>query len=254
MIIKEGRPLKEINFPRVELKSEWNAKYGGDISAIANHESIKGGWVLIGISDDGKLVGKTEKWAESTEKTISNQINELLSPFSAVKEVFVKAFPFGYIIALDIINPGDITEWKGKAFKLTGTSSTEMKPEEKIKLTLNLLGEDYTKQSWIGNVDSSLVLKFAQKVQSLIPTEFPEKLENMSSNQILYLKNVTAGRILFGDSPVRIAYYDENEDLLDSQIKQGAYHILSDDFISQVQNWTRKKAQSVQGVTISAVE
>lgn len=255
--LQQSHPIKEIKFPRFELKAEWNKKHGSDISAIANHDSMLGGWLVVGICDNGKLMGKNIKWAESTEKDISCQVNEFLSPFYAVANIFVREFPEGCCILIDIKNTGDLIEWDGKAYKLTGTSSTEMTPDEKISLALKMPGDDFTKKEWEGSVDSSLVLKYARKVKDADPRELSEELENLSSNQILqilHIKNTYVAHILFGNIPVRIAYYDENEDVIDTQTKYGAYSILSDEFISEIQNWTRKEAQSTSNVSISAVE
>ena len=40
--------LAEIAYPRLELKSKWRTEHGKSISAIANHESLTGGWLVIG--------------------------------------------------------------------------------------------------------------------------------------------------------------------------------------------------------------
>ena len=40
----------------VEFKSKWHQDYGRSISAIGNEK--KGGWLIIGINDNGSLLGK----------------------------------------------------------------------------------------------------------------------------------------------------------------------------------------------------
>ncbi len=40
--------LIEVAFERVELKAEWTQEAGKDISAIANHISLAGGWLVVG--------------------------------------------------------------------------------------------------------------------------------------------------------------------------------------------------------------
>ena len=213
--------------------------------------------MVAGVSDDGKLIGKNFKWAELRERDISSQINEHLSPVYAVTDVFVKEFKDGCCVFINIKNIGDVVEWDKTAYKLTGTTSTQMTPDEKIILTLKMPGDDVTKEPWTGTVDGSLVLKYAEKVKLRSPSEFTEELADLSPNQILqmlHLKGVYTECILFGNTPVRVAYYDDNGDIIDSQIKHGAYCVLSDEFIVEIQNWTRKEAQAVGASSISASE
>ncbi len=41
--------------------------------------------------------------------------------------------------------------------------------------------------------------------------------------------------VLFsGRASARIAYYNNNENLLDSHVKKGAYNILFDDFVAEI--------------------
>ncbi len=249
--------LHEIDYPYLELKSTWNQKYGKDISAIANHESLQGGWLVIGIDDKGNLLHHHKKWAKKTEEEISQQINQFLSPYQAVESVIVKKIQSSYCIFLDIQNPGDVTEWRGEAYRRSGTSSTQMKSDERIALAMKLPGEDFSNQPWNGPIDTLLISSFAQKMAMADPSEFPEDLSTLSSSDILArlgLKDKMVAGILFGNFPVRIARYDSNDDIIENTEKKGVYHILTDDFIAQIQTWTKKQGTILKGHTASVTE
>ena len=250
--------LHEIDYPYLELKSTWDQKYGKDISAIANHESLQGGWLIIGIDDKGSLLHHHKQWAKKTEEEISQQINQFLSPYQAIKDVIVKKIRSSYCIFLDIQNPGDVTEWKGEAYRRSGTSSTRMKSDEHIALAMKLPGEDFSNQPWDGPTDPLLISSFAQKMANVDPSEFPkEDLSTLSSSDVLArlgLKDKMAAGILFGNFPVRIARYDSNDDIIENTEKKGVYHILTDDFIAQIQTWTKKQGTILKGHTTSVTE
>lgn len=249
--------LRETSFPRLELKSSWQKRYGEDISAIANHESCVGGWMVLGVADDGRLKGLDESWARQSEQVISNQINEFLSPYWAAKEVTLKVVNGSYVIIVDIVSPGDVTEWDRESYRLSGTVSTKMSPDEKIALAFRLPGEDFTKQHWAGDINAALVIEFAQKIKSAHPAEFPESLNDLSSSEILdrlHLKDTIAAKVLFGPTVVRIVHYDQNEDVLDNESKMGAFNLVTDDFVSHVQGWTRKQGTILLSDTTSVRE
>ena len=112
-----------------------------------------------------------------------------------------------FIICIEIINPGDAVEWDGEAYKLTGTSSTKMRTDEKLSLSMRLPcvfrlngpGDDYSNQPWEGEIDSALVLNFAKKINDISPSELPKDLSQISSIEIirdLKLENKMAAGIL----------------------------------------------------------
>ena len=249
--------MRETSFPRLEFKSKWDSKYGRDISAIANDESQTGGWLVVGVDDDGKLAEHDEKWAKQFSEKIGNQVNEFLTPSSSVRHVTVEAIGTAYIILIEIANPGDVTEWQGEAYKLSASSSKRMTSEERVSLAMKLPGEDFTKEPWDGEIDSSLVLDFAKKVADARPDEFSDGLKNLSSVEILkrlQLYGTRASGILFGDYPVRIAYYNADDDVLENTTKEGIYNILTDNFLSQIQAWTKKEGTVVEGNTTSVTD
>ncbi|HAR41169.1 MAG TPA: hypothetical protein DCS07_00805 [Bdellovibrionales bacterium] len=249
-LLRAGR-LTELTADRVELKSSWRQDYGKDISALANCTDNEPGWLVVGVDDSGTISGKDYGWLQKTEHEIANHINQMLAPVWAAT-VFTRQYDNGCCIFIFIKNPGEVTDWNGKAYKLSGTSSQPMSPEERISLTLKLPGEDFSKTPDLSPTNSSLVMEFAEKVKEAHPGEFPEDLSALSSTDVLrrlkIFQTATAA-ILFGRYPVRIAYLDKDDEILSQETKRGAYSVLSDAFIETIQNWTRTQATSLRGNT-----
>ena len=259
-VIKQGiarGTLAEISYPRLELKSNWHTKHGKSISAIANHESLVGGWIIIGVDDRGKLTGKNADWAKKNYETIGDQINQHLSPSQAIRETYVESFENSYCILLEIQNPAYVTDWRGRAYKRAGSSDQEMTAGERTALAMHLPGDDYSSMPWQGEVNSALVLDFARKVIENGSRDFPQDLSLLSSSQILRLMRLdgkmVAG-ILFGDFPVRIAHYDVDGRVASNIEKKGLYTILCDSFIAQIQTASERKGAASDGNSISLKE
>ena len=249
--------LSEISYPRLELKSKWSIEHGKSISAIANHESLAGGWLVVGVDDRGKLTGEDKNWCSKNYEKIGDQINQHLSPSQAVKEIHSESFEGGYCILLEIQNPAYVTDWCGRAYKRAGSSAKEMTAGERAALVMRLPGDDYSALPWQGEVNSALVLDFAKKVIENGSRDFPQDLSQLSASQILQIMNLdkkmTAG-ILFGDVPVRIAHYDANDQPASTVAEKGLYTILKDSFIAHIQTASERKGAASEGTSISLKE
>lgn len=249
--------LTEISYPRLELKSKWNTDHGRNIAAIANHESLTGGWIIVGVDNDGKLTGRDKSWCEKNYEKIGNQINQFLNPMQAVKEVHTASFDDGYCIMLEIQNPDYVTYWDGRAYKQTGSSVKEMKAGEHAALAMRLPGDDYSSLPWQGEVNGALVLDFAKKVIEKGSRDFPSDLSKLSSSQILQIMRLDgkmAAGILFGDVPVRIAHYDADGQVASNVEKNGLYTILNDNFIAHIQTASERKGAAVESNSTSLRE
>lgn len=251
--IEEG--ITEPQLHGVDFKRNWDQKHGQDISAIANHEGIQTGWVVVGVQDSGKVAGFDENWLKNTEQTVSNHIRQYLEPSWAVKRVFGQQINGGCCLFIEISNPQDVVKWNGKAYHLVGTTSSPMKEYEAMALSLRLPGTDFSKAKYEGSYDSALIIEFAQKavqqsdeldfdIATTPPIDFLKKLNIDKTN---------AAGILFGEFSFRIVSFDADGDILDQRTKKGLYSILSDSFIEEIQSRSRKKGTSVEG-SIAAQE
>lgn len=241
----------------VELKSSWHQDYGRDLCALANIETLKSNFLIIGMSNDGRPIGHDENWIAKTEQQVTNHIIHYLSTTWAAMVSCHCVCGSNHILIIEVKNPGDVVEWNNKAYKLVGTSSVEMSPSESLELSLRLPGQDYSKQPWNGEASSTLVLDFAQKIKIRDSSILPENLLDMAPKNILEkltVSNRMAANILFGDCIVRVVYYDYSGDILTQNEKRGAFYLLTDEFVEQLQTWTKTKGTVLQGSSLSVSE
>lgn len=255
--INSGK-ICEVSIANVELKSSWSQDYGTRISAIANeltdHET---GYLIVGVSDSGQLIHSGESWLKDTEQRLSSHIRQFLSPTHAVSVQGQLSLDSHYYIVLAIENPGDITSWNHKAYKRVGTQAQEMTPDERLDLSLRLPGQDYSKRPWQGSVSAALIEQFAQKLVARNSPSLPLDLTSMAPSEILmkiHCQDRMASKILFGNLPLRIAYYDEAGDVIDQVERQGAFYLLSDDFIAEINRWTKSKGTVLGKHSIAAAQ
>lgn len=246
----------EVNHFGIEFKRKWQQDCGQDISAIANQENIQTGWLVIGVEDNGTLSGHDEGWIKKTEQDASNHIRQYLEPSWAVKKIFGEIINGAHCLFIEIQNPQDVVTWNGNAYKLIGTTSSKMKEEELLALSLKLPGADFSKNKYEGSYDPSLITAFAQKITKE-SNDFYIDVNKVSAEDILRKLNIygtiTAG-ILFGDYKFRLVNFDEHGDILDQSTKTGLFNILSDSFIEQIQSRARKKGTHIEGASTSVQE
>ncbi|MBT3980058.1 MAG: hypothetical protein HOE90_01825 [Bacteriovoracaceae bacterium] len=243
----ENESLLEVTESLIELKSTWAQSYGKKICGIANHLSRNGGWLVVGISDAGKLLGKDAKWLTETERMVSSHIAQFLEPDFSVVNIKGENLEKGAILIIEIESPNEVVRWNDKPYKMIGTACSEMTQENVLDLTLKLPGSDFSKMEYQGNTDGPLIIEFAQKVEENGKFEEGFSVSNSTASQMLskfVIENKKASGILFGDFKTRVVFYNEDDDILSKQEKSGLYSILRDDFVEEIQNWTRGKAQS----------
>jgi predicted HTH transcriptional regulator len=230
----------------VELKSNWEQRHGKDISALANGGTEPTAWLVVGADDKGRVKPKEENWARSTELTVSNHINQFLEPTWTVEQVSTAIVQGSDVVLVRIKSPGSVVRWNGKAYKKVGTTSPEMRDHEILELSLKLPGADYSKEPYDGDFDASLVFDFAKHLKRNDIFTYDEK--SCSAQDILIQLGVAGTntvRILFGECGFRIAFFDNDERIVENRARTGLFYLLSDHFIEEVTTWTRK-----QGLTI----
>jgi len=238
----KNKKLLEHKSSNVELKSGWDKKYGKKISALGNKLDNGFSWLVIGINNDGTLANKDEKWVIQTEEIISQQINEYLDPVQACIEMRCYEINKKWIIVIKIENPGTVVYWNRTAYKKSGTTVTDMKPEEIMQLTVTLPGlTDYSKQNWDGKIDKELSNKFVRnllKKRNDLPFNYNDFDAINVFNHIKISRRNTI-KILFGDCKYRIIFYDNNNDIAKNETKCGLYTVLMHNFINEIQDWSR---------------
>lgn len=247
----------EVQFQGVEFKESWSQRVGRDISAVANCLEIDNGWIVIGIKDTGRTCGKNSDQIRKMEHEVSNHIREYLSPSSAVLQSVAREVTNNHFcLFLEVANPGDVVRWDGNAYKLIGTSSHRMTPDEELELSLKLPGADFSKQQYADDVDPSLIIEFAKKVNEA-SDEFSIDIKTSTADEVLRKLNIfqtNVSNILFGQMGFRLVHFDENGDILDQQEKRGLFRILSDSFVESIQSWTRRQGTKTGKDSIAAAE
>jgi len=161
----EDGSLREHRHPNVELKQSWTLEHGRKLSALANKLDVPVSWLVVGVDDDGKILGRDEVWARATEQTLSQHINGQLDPVEACKGLFCAQLPTGWIVAVQIANPGAVVRWSKEAFKASGTTIALMEPDEIVKLTITLPGRsDHSKQPDQSDLDEALLADYQRTV------------------------------------------------------------------------------------------
>ncbi|MFY7992590.1 MAG: RNA-binding domain-containing protein [Bacteriovoracaceae bacterium] len=250
--------IHEVLESGVELKATWNQDVGKDISAIANKIDRSGGWVVIGCSDKG-FVNQTNglEWLTQVEQKASNHINQFLNPDFTVVNIRGENISGQHVLIIEVTSPNEVVRWNDKAYKLVGTVSSEMSADEILSLSLMLPGSDFSKMEYQGPIDESLVIDFGKKIEKTKKLDEDFEVKNLTAGTILsklHIANKNAAGILFGSFKVRTVHYKDNEDILDQKEKHGLYNILRDDFIDEVQSWTRTQATQIQGTSLTVTE
>ena len=233
----------------VEFKEQWRQDNGKSFSAIGNGEEK--GWLIIGVDDNGSLIGKNIQWAKEQRHQIESHITEYLSP-SATVYISIESFKEKSVIVIEIIIPTSIVSWNQKYYKRNGSSTVEMSPGEKKQLELKRPGFDFSNLKYTENVESSLVLDFAK----FLPKDNGEWVK-LPSDEILSklnIKNKNVSGILFGNFSFRLVHYKADFEVLDQQETKGLYRLLQDNFIQHIQSWTRKKPITLKAGSLSVME
>lgn len=238
-----SQSLKEHVYSNVELKEGWQLEYGKRLSAAANRVSGDIHWIVIGIADNGVIVGEPEAWAKATEAVISQQVNGLLRPSQACQAVQCHSLPRGWIISIMIRNPGVVTKWRDKAYAAIGTTSKELSPEEMMALAVTLPGlADKSAQPAVSEYSEELIRDYC-KVVGERQSEAPyRELQTLSPQELLArlgVNGTVTSRILFGEAKFRLVLYESEGKPTENIEMSGLFRILREDFILQAQDWAR---------------
>lgn len=236
--LKNGT-LVEHRHENIELKSDWAQDHGKKICMLAN-KSFHESWLVIGISDAGELLKKDENWARTTERTISQHINQYLDPVQTVSNpVVCREINGSWLIIISVMNPGAVAKWNEAAYSGSGTTLFEMSGEQILELTCRLPGlTDYSKQRFDDSYDRDLASSFLRKVsENKFLATSPDDIDLSLTS--LRLNNTIAAHILFGKCPYRIVYYNQDGTTQKNETFYGLYGILKDNLIEGIQEWSR---------------
>jgi predicted HTH transcriptional regulator len=239
------RTLVEHRYDNLELKSSWGQDCGKKISALANKNQQGSNWLCVGINNSGEICENNESWAKTTEEIISQHINQYLDPQQVCQSISCHKLNDKWFIIIQFKNPGAVVYWNKKAYKTSGTTISEMEPEEIMGLIVTLPGlSDYTAQDFQGSFQNDLVKKYTLIVSEKRKNSILASLKDLSPEQALGrvgIKNKNTCNILFGNCQYRVVYYDKQQNPINNEPQEGVYRIIHDDFIQHLQEWSKQQ-------------
>ncbi len=186
---------------RLEFKREWTDRALEDLAAFANTE---GGTLLIGIRDDGKVVGA--KADDREIQRIANLVAAHLGITPTIEVVHLEGYP---VVEITVEPTAHLVAYGGRYFRRVGATNRDFAPEELARHILARSGRtwDGLPGEWgIGEVDSEAVAYFARLARARLSHVDPAHLEHVLENLGLVhegkLKN--AGVLLFAKRPQRL--------------------------------------------------
>lgn len=233
--VEDGKLIEHLH-QNIELKQQWDQKYGNKISALANKLDQISCYLVIGVSDNGNICGYDEKWAKSTEEVISQHINKNLDPIQACKKIECRKTSNGWIVIISIQNSGEVTYWGNHSYAASGTTIKEMSPVEVLQLRIQLPGlTDYSKQFHKSVYRNELVARFAAEVSersSLLETSNGNDSEDCLRTLGLFERQ--AARLLFGKASYRLVVFNCNEEPVSNEKFEGLLSLLLPEFITRL--------------------
>jgi hypothetical protein len=240
--LRQGR-VREHSAENVELKSDWQERYGQKLSALANKQQLTCTWMVVGVADDGTVTGQPEDWARQTEQVISQQINRNLDPLQSCTKLTCEDTGSGWVVVIGLCNPGAVVYWASLPWAASGTTVERMTPERVMEYTMTLPGlNDHSTQPWAGVPSVPLAERFVQRLRSKRMDD--ASLQTGSAYEVLdrlHLAQCNAARILFGDATYRLVCYDQRGEPLRNDREKGVYKLLLDESHADIQDWSAKR-------------
>lgn len=209
----------------LEFKRQWTDRALEDLAAFAN---THGGTLLVGIREDGEIVGAP---ADDREiQRITNLIAAHLGITPSLRLIKMQGQP---VLEIRVEPAHGLIAYGGRYLRRVGTTNRDFAPEELARHLLERSGRtwDGLPSGWtLNDVDSNALENFARLARPKLPHLDPKNPEQTLQNLELLsdgqLKN--AGVLLFGKRPqrlfpqgqVRIGLFRGTE-ILDSHDYQG---------------------------------
>jgi ATP-dependent DNA helicase RecG len=185
----------------LEFKRQWTDKALEDLAAFANTE---GGTLLVGIRDDGEIVGAV---ADDREvQRLANLITSRLGITPSIRLVEMEERP---VVEICVDPASGLVSCGGRYLRRVGATNRDFPAEELARHILGRSGHtwDALPSAWtLTELDPEALAHFARLARAKLPHLNPENPEQTLQNLNLLsdgrLKN--AGVLLFGKRPQRL--------------------------------------------------
>ena len=184
----------------LEFKRQWTDRALEDLAAFANTE---GGALLLGIRDDGEIVGAR---ADDPElQRIANLIAAHLGTTPSIRVIEMQGFP---VVEIRVDPAPGLVPHRGRYLRRVGTTNRDFSPDELARHILTRCGKswDSLPSEWtLEELDLEALGRFARLARARLPYFDPsnpeQSLRNLNLLEGERLKN--AGVLLFGERPQR---------------------------------------------------
>ena len=185
----------------LKFKRQWTDRALEDLAAFAN---TKGGTLLVGIREDGEIVGSA---ADDREiQRIANLIASRLGITPTIRVAEMEGLP---VLEIRVEPVRGLVSYGGRYLRRVGSTNRDFAQDELARHLLERSGRswDGLPSDWtLDDVDPEALVHFARLSQPKLPHLDPEKPEPTLQNLELLsggkLKN--AGVLLFGKRPQRL--------------------------------------------------
>lgn len=185
----------------LEFKRQWTDRALEDLAAFAN---TQGGTLLVGIRDDGEIVGTAVDDREA--QRLANLIASHLGVAPSIQVVDLKGRP---VIEIQVEPAASLVSYGGRYLRRVGMTNRDYPPDELARHILARSGRtwDGLPSEWgLDEADPEALANFARLARPKLPyldAENPEQtLQNLDLLSDGRLKN--AGVLLFGKRPQRL--------------------------------------------------
>ncbi len=185
----------------LEFKRQWTDRALEDLAAFAN---TQGGMLLIGIRDDGEIVG--DRADDRELQRIANLIAAHLGITPSIQVVEMQGLP---VVEIWVDPARGLVPCSGRYLRRVGTTNRDFSPDELARHILTRSGRNWDSlpSEWtLEEVDLEALSQFARLARPRLPHFDPSNPEQSLRNLNLLegdrLKN--AGVLLFGKRPQRL--------------------------------------------------
>jgi ATP-dependent DNA helicase RecG len=183
----------------VEFKEQWN-DHG--LEALASFVNTKGGTLLIGVRDNGAVIGWTGD--DRAQQTIINQIVEILR---VQPSVFIQQEMKKSVLVIEVRPSTTLATCRGRYFQRVGNTTREIPAEQlgryfiaKLGVQWDSIADNYT----LEQIDPAAVKRFLELAKNRLPfARDDESVESLLQKlELVHDGKITRGAILlFGKNP-----------------------------------------------------